>query len=50
MRYAVKYIYGRYEVRDSINDHVVCYAYKSEYADIVCQAMNKLFIDESMEA
>ena len=43
MRYNVKCIYGRYEVRDVFTDHSICFCYSSENALIVCGAMDALY-------
>ena len=42
MRYDVKYMYGRYEIRDIATDNALCVCYSSENASIVCEAMNQL--------
>lgn len=46
MRYNVRYIYGRYEIQDSFNDHVVCYVYRSENAEEICRAMNIVYEED----
>ena len=46
MRYTVKFIYGRYEIRDGFTDHVVCFSYTSEDATNICDAMNTQDLSE----
>jgi hypothetical protein len=44
MRYVVKFIYGRYEIRDDFADRCLCYCYVSENAENICHAMNEQYI------
>ena len=46
MRYIVKQQYGRYEIRDTLLEHVSCISYTSENADIVCYALNKVWAED----
>jgi len=40
-RYNIKYVYGRYEIHDSFNDHKICYSYTQEDATRITKAMNE---------
>jgi len=40
-RYTGQFIYGRYEIRDSIDDHRICYCDKQEDAKRIIEAMNE---------
>ena len=42
-RYKVVYIYGRYEIHDTLLEAVLCYTYSSEYVNEICRSMNSVW-------
>jgi hypothetical protein len=49
-RYRQRYMYGRYEVIDTLSDRQICYGFNSEEIDNIVSAMNVQWLTDKEES